>query len=65
MNFNMKYAGIFPILPYGALAIIMSDGIFFSFFFLKKYLLETVLCGADRGSLNGRVISPSLFLAFL
>lgn len=59
----MKYVGIFPILPYGVLAIIMSDGISSPFF--KKYLLETVLCGADRGSLNGRVTSDSLFLAFL
>lgn len=59
----MKYVGIFPILPYAALAIIMSEGLFFPF--LKKYLLETVLHGADRRSLKGRVISAALFLAFL
>lgn len=53
----MKYVGFFPILPYRTLAIIMSDGIFFS----RKYLLETVLLGADKESLNARVILPPYF----
>lgn len=59
----MKYVGFFPILPYGAFAIITSDVIFF-LILLKKYLLETVFCDADRWSLNGRLISAPLFLAF-
>lgn len=46
----MKYLDSSPVLPFGALVVIMSDQIFF--FFEEVFINKSVLCGPDTRRLK-------------